>query len=321
MFLFKPLEKNLCNYMKYLIDGLFTAKVKPIGLDLAFNPNKKGDQKANQSFGKYSLLPATQTHGVALSETMTLLQFCTSISKPLAPIIATGATALDPTLYCNMLRLFRVLLDEEMSNGLEQEKKEDKSQSMSNIQNKNGNTDTTSILNIIQEDSVFNTLRSFIIPSLSLFPCNPAMSSEVWNVITILPYQIRYTMYSLWRKHGLAKTALRSISNTALVPLKPLKQIQSEVQTSIATKYYLKRMSKDNIKDMGKQISKIAHNNPLVVFTLILNQIESYDNLILMMVDMFKFMGNLSLDVMGYCLLVSLGGEETSGGRNKLKGK
>ena len=119
----------------------------------------------------------------------------------------------------------------------------------------------------------------------------------------------------------LAKTALRSISNTTLVPLKPLKQIQSEVQTSIATKYYLKRMSKDNIKDMGKQISKIAHNNPLVVFTLILNQIESYDNLILMMVDMFKFMGNLSLDVMGYCLLVSLGGEETSGGRNKLKGK
>ena len=79
-------------------------------------------------------------------------------------------------------------------------------------------------------------------------------------------------------------------------------------------------MSKDNIRDMGKQISKVAHNNPLVVFTLILNQIESYDNLILMMVDMFKFMGSLSLDVMGYCLLLRLGGDEKGTVKNKLKG-
>ena len=63
----------------------------------------------------------------------------------------------------------------------------------------------------------------------------------------------------------------------------------------------------------------MAHNNPLVVFTLMLNQIESYDNLILMMVDTFKFMSVLSLDVMGYCLLVSLGGEGEK--RSKLKGK
>jgi Transcription- and export-related complex subunit. len=102
-------------------------------------------------------------------------------------------------------------------------------------------------------------------------------------------------------------------------PSKPLAQIESEVTTGISTKYLLKRMSKDNIRDMGKQVSKVAHNNPLVVFTLMLNQIESYDNLILIMVDTFKFMSVLSLDVMGYCLLVSLGGEGET--RDKLKGK
>ena len=42
-------------------------------------------------------------------------------------------------------------------------------------------------------------------------------------------------------------------------------------------------------------------------------------DLIVMMVEMFKFMGVLSLDIMGYCLLVSMGGEGE--GRNKLKGK
>ena len=102
-------------------------------------------------------------------------------------------------------------------------------------------------------------------------------------------------------------------------PPKPLAQVDSEVTTAIKTRYLLKRLSKDNIKAMGRQLSDVAHNNPLVVFTLMLNQIESYDNLIIMMVETFKFMGFLSLDVMSYCLLVSLGGEGE--GRNKLKGE
>jgi THO complex subunit 2 len=131
----------------------------------------------------------------------------------------------------------------------------------------------------------------------------------------LLPYQIRYALYNSSRKLGLEKAALRSMSR----PPKPLLQIESEVNTSISTKFIFKRMSKENVKDMGRQLARVAHNNPMVVFTLMLNQIESYDNLIEMMVDSFKYMGLLSLDVMGYCLLVSLGGEGEV--RDKVKGK
>jgi len=61
---------------------------------------------------------------------------------------------------------------------------------------------------------------------------------------------------------------------------KPLGIIESEIETGIAARYVLKRISKENIKDMGRQLSKTSHNNPLVVFTDILAKIESYDNLI-----------------------------------------
>jgi hypothetical protein len=321
--MYKPLEKNLCEYMKRLIRGLYNAKVSQIGMDLCGSNSTSGigsDAKESKPvssspafFGKYTLLPATLTHDLGLPETMTLSQFCDSISKPLAPIVATGAIASDPILYCQICRLFRVLLEEGLSAFSDTEKKED-------AENYNNDTDNMNTLAIIEEPTILSTLETFIIPSLSLFPYNPAISSELWDVLSILPYQIRYAMYGLWSKYGLEKNALRQMIKKGSIFLpKPLIQIQSEVQSSLETKYHLKRIAKDNIKDVGRQISRIAHNNPLVVFSLILNQIESYDNLILMMVDMFKFMGKLSLDVMGYCLLVSLGGGEKGERRNKLK--
>jgi THO complex subunit 2 len=96
---------------------------------------------------------------------------------------------------------------------------------------------------------------------------------------------------------------------------KPLGIVESEIKTGIDARYVLKRISKENIKDMGRELSKRSHNNPLVVFTDILAKIESYDNLILMMVDTFQFATELSLDVMGYCLLLSLGGGDGDGHR------
>jgi THO complex subunit 2 len=72
---------------------------------------------------------------------------------------------------------------------------------------------------------------------------------------------------------------------------------------------------------MGRQLAQTSHNNPLVVFTDILDKIESYDNMILMMVDTFQFITKLGLDVMGYCLLVSLGGGEDVGQKNRTKSK
>ena len=199
-----------------------------------------------------------------------------SLLGPLQTIMSCGSIAEHPILYCQLCRCLGT-----------------------HITNTSNSTD-------ICEDSISNDvyiiLSKFLVPSLSLFPSNPNLSSELWNVISKLSYPLRYSLYDVaWKRGNLEKGALRGFTTTKALP-----NIESEISTGTKTRYNLKRMSKDNIRDMGRQISKISHNNPMVVFTLILNQIESYDNLILLIVDTFKFVSLLSLDVMGFCLVHSL---------------
>ena len=101
---------------------------------------------------------------------------------------------------------------------------------------------------------------------------------------------------------------------------KSLPLIESEVKASVDIRYILKRLNKDNIEKMGREIAKISLHNPIVVANLILGHIESYDKLILMIVEAFQvYMGPMSLDVMAFCLLVNLGGGEKGERPGKLK--
>jgi THO complex subunit 2 len=284
------LGSTLCDILHQAIDPIYTAKAANIGSSLCISKKEEEGELGLLGNAEYALLPKTvcEKKVLQLSVDLTLEKMLESISSIMEPIIVSGSIASHAVLYTKLCRLVRSMLLTLNSNEKPIQKVDDK---------------------------VLEFMDRVLISSLSLFPFNPAIASELWAVLSLVSYPIRYALYASWRKHGLEKAALRSM----VQPPKPLAQVESEVNTGISTKYLLKRMSKDNIKDMGRQVSKVAHNNPLVVFTLMLNQIESYDNLILMMVDTFKFMGVLSLDVMGYCLLVSLGGEGE--GRNKLKGK
>jgi THO complex subunit 2 len=173
--------------------------------------------------------------------------------------------------------------------------------------------------------NTFAVLSSFLLPSLSLFPSDPSLSRELWSVVQLLPYTVRYKLYASWRSPSLEKGALRSMTAQDVKACnfpKPLHCIESEIQTGIETRSIVKRLSKKNIQNNGPDLSKVSHNNPLVVFSYILNQIESYDNMILMMVDTFQFVTALGLDVIGYCLLMSLGGgDDGSGKRSRTKCK
>ena len=174
------------------------------------------------------------------------------------------------------------------------------------------------------DDDTLSVLSTFLVPSMSLFQSDTVLPGELWAVLDNLPYQLRYKLYSVWRRPGLEKVSLRAMSavdvRSGNIP-KPLSNIESEIETGIAARYVLKRISKENIVVMGRKLAKTSHNNPLVVFTDILSKIESYDNMILMMVDTFQFATKLGLDVMGYCLLVSLGGGEDTGQKNRTKSK
>jgi len=173
--------------------------------------------------------------------------------------------------------------------------------------------------------TTLHVLRTFLLPSLSMFPYSPSASSEVWAVVALLPYPIRYALYDAWRGTGTGRRGLsRRPASDCGYPApheKTLSRVRSEAETGVACRNALKRISKENYRDMGKRLARSSHNNPIVVFQTVLGQIESYDNMIGLMVDSFKFMTKLSLDVLAHCILLSLGGGEGPGGQSRSKVK
>ena len=76
------------------------------------------------------------------------------------------------------------------------------------------------------------------------------------------------------------------------------------------TKYVLKRLTKDTVKQSGRQLGKISHANPGALFDTILVQIQRYDNLIGPVVDTLKYLTSLSYDILLYCVIEALANPE-----------
>jgi len=170
---------------------------------------------------------------------------------------------------------------------------------------------------LLRQDSTDNKnackdfVQTFLLPSLGQFTPNPALSMEVWAILEQLSYTVRYSLYRSWRGSGLERAALKSN--------KPLWLVAGELQAGKDVRYALKRLSKDTIRDASRSVAKVCHSYPLVVFTTILNQIESYDNLVQVMVDCLQFVTSLSLDVLGFCVLSRLSGSMGGVNRSRLK--
>jgi hypothetical protein len=66
------------------------------------------------------------------------------------------------------------------------------------------------------------------------------------------------------------------------------------------------RLSKENTKLFGRHIGKVVHSNPVIAFTVILEQLQAYDNQIPFVVDASRYLTDLSFDVFAYILMESL---------------
>ncbi|KAI1898968.1 hypothetical protein AGOR_G00077840 [Albula goreensis] len=134
-----------------------------------------------------------------------------------------------------------------------------------------------------------------LLPSLTLMDCNACMSEELWGFFKLLPYQHRYRLYGQWKNETYS-------SHPLLVKVK--------AQTVDRAKYIMKRLTKENVKPSGRQIGKLSHSNPTILFDYILSQIQWYDNLITPVVDSLKYLTSLSYDVLAYCIIEALANPE-----------
>ncbi|PIO72849.1 hypothetical protein TELCIR_05206 [Teladorsagia circumcincta] len=130
-----------------------------------------------------------------------------------------------------------------------------------------------------------------ILPGLSLSEFNSGLSEEVWTLLQFFPYTWRYRLYGHWK-----------FSNTVRHP--EVNIVRGKVLGR--TKYVLKRLSKETVRVMGRQLGKLCHIHPITVFDYLLSQVQTFDNLIQPVVESLKFLTNLEFDILTYCIIEQL---------------
>ncbi|KAM5566947.1 THO complex subunit 2 [Rosa sericea] len=146
---------------------------------------------------------------------------------------------------------------------------------------------------------VEEAFRTCLLPSLQLVPANPAVGMEIWEVMSLLPYEVRYRLYGEWEKEDERIPMVLAARQTA----------------KLDTRRILKRLAKENLKQQGRMVAKLAHANPMTVLRTIVHQIEAYKDMIAPVVDAFKYLTQLEYDVLEYVVIERL----AQGGRDKLK--
>ncbi|KAK7398843.1 hypothetical protein VNO78_10016 [Psophocarpus tetragonolobus] len=146
---------------------------------------------------------------------------------------------------------------------------------------------------------VEDALGACLLPSLQLIPANPAVGQEIWELMSLLPYEVRYRLYGEWEKDDERIPMLLAARQTA----------------KLDTRRILKRLAKENLKQLGRMVAKLAHANPMTVLRTIVYQIEAYKDMITPVVDAFKYLTQLEYDILEYVVIERL----ALGGRDKLK--
>nr|XP_027098247.1 THO complex subunit 2-like isoform X1 [Coffea arabica] len=138
-----------------------------------------------------------------------------------------------------------------------------------------------------------------LLPSLQLIPANPAVGQEIWELLSLLPYEARYRLYGEWEKDDEKLPMILAARQTA----------------KLDTRRILKRLAKENLKQLGRMVAKLAHANPMTVLRTIVHQIEAYRDMITPVVDAFKYLTQLEYDILEYVVIERL----AQAGREKLK--
>ena len=155
--------------------------------------------------------------------------------------------------------------------------------------------------NEIEKTSIQDIVVNVLLPGLAMVqPGNVGITSELWRLLQLFPYGERYRAYAkLKSDHYSLKTTL----------------VLRRAEVLENTKKKFRRLAAETIKQQGRHLGKLAHSNPVVVFTTVLDQVEVYDNMIPTVVDCLKYMSELSYDVLSFILI-----DKLASSRDKLKG-
>lgn len=136
-------------------------------------------------------------------------------------------------------------------------------------------------------------LRSHVLPAVTMSEPNPGLSVAVWSLLRQYPYQLRYSFYGEWKERA-----------PKMYPEVKLRRAEAERET----KNLLRRIGADaaHNKRFPRQFAKIAHRDPLTIFAISLSQVQSYENLIMPVVEAARYLTPFEYDVLSYAMLEAL---------------
>lgn len=104
---------------------------------------------------------------------------------------------------------------------------------------------------------------------------------------------VRYGIYGEW-KERIPK----------LYPEVRAKRAEADKET----KGLMKRLGNDpqSHKRFGRQFAKVAHTDPCTIFSIVLHQVENYDNIISPTIEAMRYLAMFEYDVMSYSILEAL---------------
>lgn len=102
---------------------------------------------------------------------------------------------------------------------------------------------------------IISLLDSCVLPSLSYMECNCCVAEEIWSVVKLYPYNIRYSLYSRWK-------------NESYLVHPKLIRLRGNAEKEI--KALMKRVSKENVKPVGRRIGKLTHSSPGFLFDYVI---------------------------------------------------
>ncbi|KAJ9628591.1 THO2 plays a role in transcriptional elongation [Taxawa tesnikishii (nom. ined.)] len=142
--------------------------------------------------------------------------------------------------------------------------------------------------------------KRLLVPALSQTSKNPAVVNELFDLLKLYPTATRYEIYAEWHSGPTSRSPEIAAS---------FKSARAE------TLFILKRISKTNVKPMGRALAKIAYSNPGIAMRTAIQQLQSYTNIIDVVVECTRYFTYLGYDVLTWTLLNSL----TGAGRDRVQ--
>ncbi|RCH85617.1 THO complex subunit 2, partial [Rhizopus stolonifer] len=151
-----------------------------------------------------------------------------------------------------------------------------------------------------------NILREFLLPSIAFSQGNPGTMASVWEILCRFTFQERYALYGEWHADFYKKT----------IETKLLK-----VRTERSIREVMRCVNKNNVRPSGRDLGKLAHSNPTLVFHHMLDQVQQFENLAPLMAEACRYYGDFAYDVLGFVLTEKWTGSQGPGRTLKSKEK